>query len=582
MAWAAGLPAAPIAARTWTAYSIEYTFADGTKALVTGRYIPNCDTDFATFVHGTKCAAKFSGQHPCADFAGICKDQHIEQSNIAWRAPKETVNPWQAEWDVLLSAIRNDRPHNEARRAALSNLGAIMGRAAVHSGKIITWEQAMASDFQFCPNVDELTEKQPGPGPGGCPGPIPSADARQDRRDLDKQSNLTATDVRRIGAHEKARYYADELWLGKKRQRTAALQKLAHLPTRPAHMRNSPSLLAAILCAMLLAGCRTPSHAPVQQLYGESLVFFGDTPATLAHLPIARKPLAVRSTYLPAGNTVNYVAGRDYAVDSSQGTIRRLAGSRIPDFQTNLLYGQQDFDHTKFPGFGNAGFLAFVDYSFIPRAPWPIELPQIQFLKATQAKLREGKPVKIVAFGDSITAGGDATTPGLIFWMRWVESLQRKYPQAQITAINGATGGDSTVQGLQRLEAKVLAEKPDLVLVGFGMNDHNVNGVPIPQFEANLKQIVARIRNEAGAEVILFSAFPPNPQWKFGSHRMEEYETATYRVAHDMSCAFADVFNNWQALAARKKPEDLLGNNINHPNDFGHWIYFRVFERLGL
>jgi hypothetical protein len=93
---------------------------------------------------------------------------------------------------------------------------------------------------------------------------------------------------------------------------------------------------------------------------------------------------------------------------------------------------------------------------------------------------------------------------------------------------------------------------------------------------------VARIRNEAGAEVILFSAFPPNPQWKFGSHRMEEYEAATHRVARDMSCAFADVFNNWKALAARKKPEDLLGNNINHPNDFGHWIYFRVLERLGL
>jgi hypothetical protein len=63
---------------------------------------------------------------------------------------------------------------------------------------------------------------------------------------------------------------------------------------------------------------------------------------------------------------------------------------------------------------------------------------------------------------------------------------------------------------------------------------------------------------------------------------MEEYEAATFRVARDMSCAFADVFNNWQALAAHKKPEDLLGNNINHPNDFGHWIYFRVLEGLGL
>ena len=157
-------------------YSIEYTFADGTKALVTGRYIPNCHTDFATFIHGTKCAAKFSGDIH-APTSWLYKDQRIEQSNIAWRPAKETVNPWQAEWDVLLSAIRNNRPHNEARRAALSNLGAIMGRAAVHTGKLITWDEAMASDFKFCSNVDSLTASSPAPAQanaeGRYPAPIP-------------------------------------------------------------------------------------------------------------------------------------------------------------------------------------------------------------------------------------------------------------------------------------------------------------------------------------------------------------------------------------------------------------------------
>jgi predicted dehydrogenase len=157
-------------------YSIEYTFADGTKALVTGRYIPNCENDFATFIHGTKCAAKFSGNIH-APTSWLYKDQRTEQSNIAWRAPKETVNPWQGEWDTLLSAIRNDRPHNETRRAAYSNLGAIMGRAAVHTGKIITWEEAMNSNFQFCSNVDELTASSPAPvqadAQGAYPAPIP-------------------------------------------------------------------------------------------------------------------------------------------------------------------------------------------------------------------------------------------------------------------------------------------------------------------------------------------------------------------------------------------------------------------------
>ena len=57
---------------------------------------------------------------------------------------------------------------------------------------------------------------------------------------------------------------------------------------------------------------------------------------------------------------------------------------------------------------------------------------------------------------------------------------------------------------------------------------------------------------------------------------------ATARVATETRCAYADIFTNWQAMAARKRPEDLLANNINHPNDFGHWIYYRVFAAMEL
>lgn len=166
------------AAQNFDTYSIEYTFADGTKALVTGRYIPKCHTDFATFVHGTKCAAQFSG-NVHAPTVQIYKDQRIAPEHVVWKPERERVNPWQAEWNVLLEAIRKDRPHNEARRAAYSNLAAIMGRAAVHSGKIITWDEALASDFQFCPDVDNLTQDSPAPvrarADGRYPAPLPGA-----------------------------------------------------------------------------------------------------------------------------------------------------------------------------------------------------------------------------------------------------------------------------------------------------------------------------------------------------------------------------------------------------------------------
>jgi len=157
-------------------FTIEWTFPDGTKAFDIVRWLPNCHTEFATYIHGTKCAAQFSG--PVHEgIVHTYKDQRCANDNIAWRAPREPISPWQAEWDVLLDDIRRDRPHNEAKRAALSNLADIMGRAAAHSGKIITWDEAMASNFRFCPTIDSLTDDSVPPiqadSQGQYPVPIP-------------------------------------------------------------------------------------------------------------------------------------------------------------------------------------------------------------------------------------------------------------------------------------------------------------------------------------------------------------------------------------------------------------------------
>ena len=334
-----------------------------------------------------------------------------------------------------------------------------------------------------------------------------------------------------------------------------------------------------LLLLISLSGCVTSSPRSHRQV-GESLVFIGEQPMSLACLP--RDPILLRSTFRPQSNTVTYLEGVDYFVDHGTGTLRRTPRSRIPDFRNNLLYGATNFDHSKFPGFGNTAFFAFADYQCASKPPWPVQVDQRFRLSRSVQRLNAGGLFKVVAFGDSITAGGDATSPDLIFWSRWVDHLRKTYPQASITAVNGATGGDSTVQGLQRLEAKVLREKPDLVLIGFGMNDHNRGGVPVPQFAENLRTLVRQIRAETSAEVILFSAFPPNPQWAFGTHHMEDYAWVTAEVADELGAAYADVFNNWEAIARRKKTEDLLGNNINHPNDFGHDLYYQVFLKLGL
>jgi lysophospholipase L1-like esterase len=345
--------------------------------------------------------------------------------------------------------------------------------------------------------------------------------------------------------------------------------------------------LAVLVSAALLTGCASPrSDRALYCQSGETVVLAGEAPANLAFAPSLSKPSIVRSTYrqgLP--QTIRYEAGHDYLLDAS-GRIQRTPGSRIPDFGTNILYGKEDFHHDQFPGFGNRRYFVYVDYTHREKWNLPAAKPELGAVRLphTRAKLRAGEKVRIVAFGDSITAGGEASEPGLIFWERWANALREKYPRASIATTNGATGGDTTAQGLQRLQAKVLEQKPDLVLIGFGMNDHNREGfgVPLDAFAANLRTMIARIRASTDAEIVLFSAFPPNPKWHYGSHNMEAYADATERVAREEQCAFADVYHYWMSVAARKKPEDLLGNNINHPNDFGHWLYFRALAAMGL
>ncbi len=157
-------------------YAIEYTFADGTKAMVNSRSQRNCVNRFATYVHGTKCAAQFSG-NVHAPTVHTYKDQRTAKDGITWQPEREPMSPYQVEWDVLLEAIRKDKPHNEAHRAAYANLASIMGRAAIHCGTVITWDQMLASDFKFYDDVPGLTENSPAPvqadAAGRYPVPIP-------------------------------------------------------------------------------------------------------------------------------------------------------------------------------------------------------------------------------------------------------------------------------------------------------------------------------------------------------------------------------------------------------------------------
>ena len=346
------------------------------------------------------------------------------------------------------------------------------------------------------------------------------------------------------------------------------------------HVNLHLAAYLVILCVLVLVGC---AHQPRNHIAGEGVVLAGTAPTTLIGKNIAPDSVKVTDAY--AGGKTVYEPGRDYVLDPKLGTIARTPNSRIPDFSTNILYDKKDFDQSQFPGYGNTKFFAWLTYDCKAAPTLVHPTDQSALLPRTLVMLKAGGPFKIVAFGDSITAGGEASTVELQFPTRFGEYLRHKYPTADVHVENTATGGDNTVMGLQRLNDKVLTHKPDLVLIGFGMNDCNlpgVGGVPPADFQKNLVSMVNQIRDKTGAEVILFSAFPPNPLWHWSTHHMAQYAAATKAAAEQAHCAYADVFSVFEIVLQRKDPSSMLGNNINHPNDFGHWLYLQALESIGL
>ena len=75
-------------------YSVEYTFADGTKLFLEGRNIDGCNQEFASYAHGTKGSAVISnvgtlaGQVPASTRA-----RSLTRTNLVWAFPPARAEP---------------------------------------------------------------------------------------------------------------------------------------------------------------------------------------------------------------------------------------------------------------------------------------------------------------------------------------------------------------------------------------------------------------------------------------------------------------------------------------------------------
>ena len=191
------------------------------------------------------------------------------------------------------------------------------------------------------------------------------------------------------------------------------------------------------------------------------------------------------------------------------------------------------------------------------------------------AKLAEGKPVVIVAFGSSSTQGYGSTGPEFTYPNRLAAQLRRQYPTADITVINSGRGGEDAPEMMKRLQTSVIDTHPDLVIWQVGTNAVLRNLDP-DETAKMVEDGVARIQT-AGSDVVLV-----DPQY---SPRVTEHpESASKmvrllgRVAHLRHIGIFprfQVMRDWHERQALPIDSFVIADGL-HMNDWGYACFAQL------
>jgi spore coat polysaccharide biosynthesis protein SpsF (cytidylyltransferase family) len=153
--------------------------------MLEGRGMPGCDNEFASYAHGATGSAVISQSGHWPSKARMYKGQEMTRKYLTWdcgNEPREH-NPYQVEWDDLLTAVKQDRTYNEVERGAQASLVTAMGRYACHTGQKVTYDEMLNHQHEFAPDVDKLTLDGPAPLLADADGryPIPQPGLKTDR-----------------------------------------------------------------------------------------------------------------------------------------------------------------------------------------------------------------------------------------------------------------------------------------------------------------------------------------------------------------------------------------------------------------
>lgn len=217
---------------------------------------------------------------------------------------------------------------------------------------------------------------------------------------------------------------------------------------------------------------------------------------------------------------------------------------------------------------------------------WPYPAPRSSLADLPRLKklLAAKNPVRVVLFGDSISLGGNASKVQggwpyqpcfgeLVAWQ-----LERQ-TGSKVTYMNHSRGGAGAAYGASQAESQVGWFKPDLAIIGFGMNDRRPERQKT--FRADMEKILDTIRaSSPDTEFVIVTPILNNPKQPDKGEAILAIRDETFKISRP-GVAFADVTSVEQELVRHKNYLDLSGNGANHPNDFMQRIYAqRILEVL--
>ena len=156
------------------------------------------------------------------------------------------------------------------------------------------------------------------------------------------------------------------------------------------------------------------------------------------------------------------------------------------------------------------------------------------------AKLKAGKTQTIVTYGTSLTAGG-----------AWVGQLQgalnQEYP-GLAKVINRGQGGMWSKWGVEHLEERVIAKKPDAVLLEFAINDAFLEyKTSTQEARTNLVNMIDRIlAANSQCQVILMTMNPPIGIHSERRPKVDDYYELYRQVAKERNLLLIDHYLNWK------------------------------------